>query len=222
MVCSICATEFLAFFDASAPLSIWAITVFASSSSVSMVREISSVARRVSPARLLTSLATTAKVRPASPARIASIVALRARMFVVSAICSISCELLRTCSIAAAKPVTCWVSVSTRSSRSEIWPSDDWIISVPCPKRSIARSERRRASSLASETFCWSCSSSLTVPRRAVCSARRRSDVSMTDCTIPAAFEQPTVTLPQLSGMRSIACWFVLSKVSCFISDRRP
>ena len=52
----------------------------------SIRREMSSVARAVSWARSLTSLATTAKPLPASPARAASMVALSASRFVCSAI----------------------------------------------------------------------------------------------------------------------------------------
>ena len=57
-----------------------------SASIASIFDPMSSVALAVSRARSLTSLATTAKPFPASPARAASIVALRARRFVCSAI----------------------------------------------------------------------------------------------------------------------------------------
>ena len=68
---------------------IWPIAATALAVSVwiaSTRREMSSVARAVSWARSLTSLATTAKPLPASPARAASIVAFSASRLVCSAI----------------------------------------------------------------------------------------------------------------------------------------
>ena len=61
----------------------------------STLRAMSSVARAVSCASSLTSLATTAKPLPASPARAASIVALSARRFVCSAIAVIARSLVQ-------------------------------------------------------------------------------------------------------------------------------
>ena len=66
MVCSILATDAFASLLAVAPASIRSITVAASAPSVPITSAISLVALRVSPAKLFTSLATTAKVRPAS------------------------------------------------------------------------------------------------------------------------------------------------------------
>ena len=62
-----------------------------------MVSEICCVAWRVPSARLFTSLATTAKPRPAVPARAASIVALSASRLVCFAIASIEPETFATC-----------------------------------------------------------------------------------------------------------------------------
>ena len=62
-----------------------------------MVSEICCVAWRVASARLFTSLATTAKPRPAVPARAASMVALSASRLVCFAIASIEPETFATC-----------------------------------------------------------------------------------------------------------------------------
>ena len=69
---------------------------------------ISSVALAVWLARLLTSDATTAKPLPASPARAASIVALRARRLVCSAISLIRLTISPILSAALARPWTVW------------------------------------------------------------------------------------------------------------------
>ena len=161
------------------------------------MRAISSVASRVLLARFFTSLATTAKPRPASPARAASIAALNERMLVVSAIWPMSREQARTWLIAAAKPVTCWVSVSTSSSSSVTCPSEEWISRVPSPSRSIARVDSTRDSSQASAIWRSSSSSAATVSSRVSCSARTRARESITARTMPATSEQPTVTAPQ-------------------------
>lgn len=58
---------------------------------------ISSVARAVCVARLFTSVATTAKPRPASPARAASMVALRASKFVCPAMLEMRPTISRCC-----------------------------------------------------------------------------------------------------------------------------
>ncbi len=140
-------------------------------------------------------------------------------MLVVSAICSISFEQRRTCSIAAAKPVTWVASVPTRSSSVVICPREDCIWAVPCPRRSIARADSSRASSLASATLRWSFSSSWTVPCNSICSARSTLEVSITAWTIPATSEHPTVTFPQASGIRSRALAPAVSTASNSIVD---
>ena len=122
-------------------------------------------------------------------------------MLVVSAMSSMCCALRRTCSIAAEKLVTCWPSASTSSSRVLICASEDWISEVPSERRSMARSDRSRASSLASATLLWSASSAATVSRSASCSARSVSEERITAFTTPATSVQPTVTAPQLSGI---------------------
>ena len=220
IVFSIRATEARASPLALAPASIRVITTSASPPSASMVWAISSVALRVSLARLLTSAATTAKVRPASPARMASMVALRARMLVVSAILSISCAERRTCSIAAEKLVTCWPRASTNAINPAIWPSEDWINAVPSDRRSIARSDSRRASSLASATLVWSASSARTVSRSALCSDLSDLDEAITASTTPATSVHPTVTAPQLSGIIPSALAWAVSMAICCIAAR--
>ena len=180
IVSSIAPTEFLACVLAAAPLWIFSMTCSASPPSISTVRLISSVALRVSLASAFTSLATTAKVRPCSPARMASMVALSARILVVSAIWSISWLDRRTWSIAAAKPVTCSVSVSTRLRRLPISLSELLMSVVPSFRRSMARSESKRASSLASRTLLWSSSRARTVPCNSTYSLRRWPKESIT------------------------------------------
>ena len=69
-----------------------------------MVEAIWLVAARVSWASFFTSAATTAKLRPASPARAASMVALSASMLVLRAIVSMVEETVWTWFIADAKP----------------------------------------------------------------------------------------------------------------------
>jgi hypothetical protein len=209
--------ESFAFPLASAPDWISPMTLLARSPSASIVWTISPVACLVSLARIFTSCATMPKVLPASPARRASMAALSARMSVVWAIASMSAEQRRTCSIAAPKSVTCPISASTSFTRLPISPSEDWIIEVPSPSRSIARDESRRASSLASVTARWSASISEMDSCSAACSARRRPDDSMTCWRIPVTSEQPTVTSPQLCGMISSAVASPASNLSCFI-----
>jgi hypothetical protein len=111
----------------------------------------------------------------------------------------------RTWVIAAAKPVTCWVSVSTRSSRSVTWPSEEWISRVPSPSRSMARLDSTRASSQASAICRSSSCNAATVSSNVSCSARTRARESMTAWTMPATSEQPTVTAPQSRAIVSSA-----------------
>ena len=73
-----------------APCSVAMIVAFVSSWTAAIISRIDSVERMLRSASLRTSLATTAKPRPASPARAASIAALRARRLVCSAMSLIS------------------------------------------------------------------------------------------------------------------------------------
>ena len=84
----------------STPVLISVVTAPASRVSSPIVEAIWLVAARVSWASFFTSAATTAKLRPASPARAASIVALSASMLVLRAIVSIVEETFCTWSIA--------------------------------------------------------------------------------------------------------------------------
>ena len=91
-----------------------------------MVSAIWLVAARVSWASFFTSAATTAKLRPASPARAASIVALSASMLVLRAIVSIVDDTVWTWFIAVAKPAIrspSWTTSSVSPLKPEIVPS---------------------------------------------------------------------------------------------------
>jgi len=93
-----------------------------------MVLEISSVARAVSRASFLTSAATTAKPRPASPARAASIVAFSASRFVCAAMTEISLTTLpmRSDSRASSAMVCLACCVSLTLSRAAFEASCTW------------------------------------------------------------------------------------------------
>jgi hypothetical protein len=114
----------------------------ASRVSEATVAPISLVASAVSWASFFTSAATTAKERPASPARAASMVALSASMLVFLAIVSIGGGTLRTLAIASAKPAMrspSWTTRLVSPWKTRIVSS---IASRPAP---ICRAPARRA-----------------------------------------------------------------------------
>ena len=115
-----------------------------------MVEAIWLVAARVSWASFFTSAATTAKLRPASPARAASMVAFSASMLVLRAIVSMVEETVWTWFIAEAKPAMrspSWTTSSVRPLKPAMVPS---IASRPASSLALACSDRSRASSVES------------------------------------------------------------------------
>ncbi len=120
---------------------------------------ISLVAARVSWASFLTSAATTANERPASPARAASMVAFKASMLVLLAIVSMLEETFWTWVIASAKPAMRSPSWTTRSVSPEKMAIVSSIAFRPWSNLPRACSARTRASSVESDTCAWSASS---------------------------------------------------------------
>ena len=134
----------------STPVLISEVTAPASRVSSPMVEAIWLVAERVSWASFFTSAATTAKLRPASPARAASMVAFRASMLVLRAIVSMVEETVCTWFIAAAKPAIrspSWTTSSVSPLKPAMVPS---IASRPASSLALACSDSSRASSVES------------------------------------------------------------------------
>ena len=134
----------------STPVLISDVTALASRVSSPMVEAIWLVAARVSWASFFTSAATTAKLRPASPARAASMVAFSASMLVLRAIVSMVEETVCTWFIAEAKPAIRSPSWTTRS----VSPLKPWMVpsiaSRPASSLALACSRSSRASSVES------------------------------------------------------------------------
>ena len=127
----------------STPVLISVVTAPASRVSSPIVEAIWLVAARVSCASFFTSAATTAKLRPASPARAASMVALSASMLVLRAIVSMVEETVCTWFIAEAKPAMrspSWTTSSVRPLKPSIVPS---IASRPASSLALACSDKQ-------------------------------------------------------------------------------
>ncbi|MNR01812.1 hypothetical protein D3C85_1176340 [compost metagenome] len=160
---------------------------------------ISAVAPAVRWARERTSSATTAKPRPISPARAASIAALSASRLVCSAMARITVSTLSMVSVSSARRSTAWALFCT-SPTSWCSPARLWSITLwPC---STARPASRLASAarLASPATCWMVASS----------SPRASRI----CAVPPAWCSAPACRPLLSSARALllsatcsACW---------------
>ncbi len=169
---------------------------------------ISSVARAVWPASSLTSVATTAKPRPASPARAASMVALSARRLVWPAMSEIS---LTTSPMRAVAPLSSCTRASVAPASRTAAPASS---AEPCTCRPISCTDEPSSSEAAAtvSTLEAACSAaaatetdwravSLAVPLIA-CAVVCSSDAARpTDSTMP-----PTMR-SNPSAMSCMACW---------------
>src|SRR5579883_748299 len=210
MVSIACAPSpaFLARADASllSPIRLWS-----SPSSPRTVSPIWCVACRVASARLFTSLATTAKPRPAEPARAASMVALSASRLVCRAIASIEVETFATCASAEDTAESRPSMRPTASTSSAMWRTAvsttlrDWVISFTAS--ALADCTVFEASAMSWLAVTMVCAVCCSWPNRSDWSATRLATSWTLPATSASSTPRPPMRLASWSTSRSLADW---------------
>ena len=170
-------------------------------------RLISLAASALRPARLRTSLATTAKPRPCSPARAASTAAFRARMLVWKAMPSITLMMSAILWLLSSMP---FIVLTTSATTSPPW---------------VATVEALRASWLAwraLSAFCFTVEPSCSIDAAVCCSALACSSVRPDRSWLPAAISVLAEATPCALLRTAVTVCARLCCMRCSVSSRWP